>query len=585
MAYFFFSHRNKKSVAGLLLCVVLCVALLAPFEVSFAQNNKSEGGTGGIGNGILAEFLGIDKLGTLIDNALADVGNTIMGTFGLAVTGAGILFNWAVDNAIHNRFLNNNDFVGVGWRTLRDVVNLFFIFILLYIAIATILQVEGFNTKKLLTNIIVVALLVNFSLVITRAIVDVSNVVALEFYNSITVTGTAVGTPKNIGAIFVEGLRIESVWDVTNPSTLGSNVEASLSSIILITSLGSVLLLVVAFVLLAAAILFVIRSVVLMILMVLAPLGFLAMILPQTQKYAHQWWHALFSQAFFAPFYMILFAAYATMIQNVDNNALLAKAKTESWADTLTNWTQQSALILNFAVLIGLAIGILVVAKMVGAAGASTTIAWGQSARRWGQGKVAGGVGRVWHATGGRAASAAAGSTIMQGLATKSPRIGSLMYRGLDKTAQGYQQSVQTKTDSQIALGKRISAGAGGAQRLQTYQTTLAATGGIAAGKAGEALTEYREKLRSDQERVGRLKTEREGVNKNVNEIRQLVAETKDIRPEEQNAMNKELSRLDHELDRIDKEIERRSKNIGQTQNWQEVKTQKKTDTKDNKTA
>lgn len=610
MASFLFLQKKKKGIAGLLLCAVLCVFLFAPAEAAFAGffsseliPGSSESGTGDSSNGAIAKIFGFDKIGELIDRIIAGTGNTVLSVMGLSLTAAGLLFNWAIDISINNPFLKNNTFVETGWRVMRDLVNLFFIFILLYIAIATILRVEGFNTKKLLTNIIAIALLVNFSLVIAKFVIDASNIIALEFYNAITAPATPGGAPKNLGAIFAEGLRIQTIWDVQNPQSLGTNVELSLFSVIIASVMGSALIVVAAFVILAAAVMFVIRTVVLMIVMVLAPAGFLAMILPATQGYARKWWHALFSQSFFAPLYMVLFYALATMIQNADFNELLFKSKNESWADTFLNWGQQSALAMNFAFLIALAVGILVVAKQVGAYGSETAIAWGKTAQRWGQGKVRGGVRWAWKETGGRAASVAAQSRTMKTLTANAPRIGSLIYRGFDTAAKGYEKSTKAKVERRTAIGKRIAEGEGGQERLATFQGKLAtsipsqiggarggavreATGiGIVEYKAGEELKEYQKKVQQDQQRVDRLKEEREEVTKNVEETRKLIAETTDIRPEEEQTMRKELRRLEGEIDKIDREIERRGKNLEKTKNWREVKEEKKKEEKEDKNA
>ena len=68
----------------------------------------------------------------------------------------------------------------------RDLANMFFIFILLYIAIATILEIAAYNAKALLARLIIVALLLNFSLFFTRVIIDASNIWGSAFYDRIS---------------------------------------------------------------------------------------------------------------------------------------------------------------------------------------------------------------------------------------------------------------------------------------------------------------------------------------------------------------------------------------------------------------
>ena len=55
--------------------------------------------------------------------------------------------------------------VDFAWKVVRDIANIFFIFILLYLAISTALQTPGVDTRKVLVNIIIIALVINFSAV------------------------------------------------------------------------------------------------------------------------------------------------------------------------------------------------------------------------------------------------------------------------------------------------------------------------------------------------------------------------------------------------------------------------------------
>jgi hypothetical protein len=81
--------------------------------------------------------------------------------------------------------LSGIEMITIGWEITRDIANIFFIFILLIIAIATILRLESYGAKQLLAKLIIVALLVNFSLVIAFAVVDAANILALTFIKRI----------------------------------------------------------------------------------------------------------------------------------------------------------------------------------------------------------------------------------------------------------------------------------------------------------------------------------------------------------------------------------------------------------------
>lgn len=76
-------------------------------------------------------------------------------------------------------------FLTTGWAAARDIANMLFIFILIYIAFTIIYSAETANTMKTLAAVIVMALLINFSFFITRVVIDAGNILAVQFYNSI----------------------------------------------------------------------------------------------------------------------------------------------------------------------------------------------------------------------------------------------------------------------------------------------------------------------------------------------------------------------------------------------------------------
>lgn len=78
------------------------------------------------------------------------------------------------------------DFINTAWVIVRDISNIFFILILLYVAMETILGI-GHGTKKVIANVVIMALLINFSMFFTKVVIDSSNVLALVFYNKMDV--------------------------------------------------------------------------------------------------------------------------------------------------------------------------------------------------------------------------------------------------------------------------------------------------------------------------------------------------------------------------------------------------------------
>ena len=100
-------------------------------------------------------------------------------------------------------------FLTSGWGAARDIANMLFIFILIYIAVTIIYSAETHGTMKTLAAVVVMALLINFSFFITRVVVDAGNILAVQFYNAIPATPLSqTATQGSIGAYAVNTLGL-----------------------------------------------------------------------------------------------------------------------------------------------------------------------------------------------------------------------------------------------------------------------------------------------------------------------------------------------------------------------------------------
>lgn len=372
----------KKYLPYILIAVVL-IGVFAPSSFASAE-----------GTGLVGKIFGVSSVGEFVRGAAATIGNMVLTAASWIVWAASGLFNYAVAISISNQAIGSSGIVNSGWTITRDFANLFFIFILLYIAIATILQISGYGIKELLVKVIIIALLVNFSLVFTKVIVDSSNIFALEFYNKIAAQpdkrikkSVDVIPAKDISAAFVSGLKMQTIFNDETDNFGKGGKDLTLMNIVIITLGGSALLLVIAFVLFAAAFMFVIRTVILWILMILAPLAFAAMALPKTKEYATKWWKTLFDQAFFAPAFLFMFYLVAKIIQSDGLKGVVGGGQT-GFAGMITNNGQNVNinLIMQFVILIVLMLASLTIAKSMGGAAASKGISMASGAKKWGQG-------------------------------------------------------------------------------------------------------------------------------------------------------------------------------------------------------
>ncbi len=85
---------------------------------------------------------------------------------------AGVL-EWAVSLPINL----GSGIVASGWSFMVGIANIVLVVALLVIALAYILRLESYNAKKMLPKFILVAILINFSLLFVRGLVDISHFV------------------------------------------------------------------------------------------------------------------------------------------------------------------------------------------------------------------------------------------------------------------------------------------------------------------------------------------------------------------------------------------------------------------------
>ena len=281
---------------------------------------------------------------------------------------AGLVFDTLIALSLSSTIINQQGFVDKGWVVMRDLSNTFFIFILLYIAISTILQTAAGGTKKLLAQLIMVALLMNFSLYITKFVIDVGNVLALEFYDSISANDLPYFklpandiTPKSISNGFVNAFALQSL---NGPALL----QKDRSTKIFTYFMTGIMLLVATFVFLTAGFLFLARVVAFWLLMIVSPFAFFSLLLPKGNIF-HQWFSQLVSQSFFAPIF--LFFVYLTLVlANTLHDAPLFMAGTPFTQNEATGMTDLILIFLKFFAIIFVLLSGLKIAKgMSGAAG------------------------------------------------------------------------------------------------------------------------------------------------------------------------------------------------------------------------
>lgn len=288
--------------------------------------------------------------------------------------------------------------VQTGWTIVRDLANMFFSLILLVIAFATILRIETYGMKQVLWKLVVAALLINFSLVIAGVVIDFSNVLTNFFVKNATynITTDGVTTPtSDISAAILSGLKVHTLYNInvsSDSSTTGSTSdtpskqiqgEIGFTTIFLNIILGIIFMLITAFVLFAAAVLFLIRMVALWILLIFAPLAWLAMILPATRSFWNKWWSEFMKWIIFAPVYGFFIYLTVSMISS-DILSKTASDKLVASGLPISEFTSDLRLIANYIVLTIFMVAGLIFARSSGITGATAMAKLGTNLRNAG---------------------------------------------------------------------------------------------------------------------------------------------------------------------------------------------------------
>jgi hypothetical protein len=160
-----------------------------------------------------------------------------------------------------------------GWVALRDLANMFFILILLVIAFSTILRIQKYGYRQLLSRFLIMAILINFSMTIVGLVIDLSQVVMLTFVASI----------KEVAAgNIVVALGLDNVM-ILGPEGAGS------ANYMLAMFFGAIMLIITVVIVAIFVMMLAMRIVKLWIEIVLAPIAFLAYTFPDTQRFYNEW--------------------------------------------------------------------------------------------------------------------------------------------------------------------------------------------------------------------------------------------------------------------------------------------------------
>jgi len=338
---------------------------------------------------------------------------------------AGMILNFVLDQTIVKMSANVNGFTGINiaWKIIRDLMNIAFIFMLVWKGIQLILSLGSLdNIKKFIGMIILSSLLINFSLFFTKVMIDASNIVTIGIYDSIIdkkTTSTIPGSSGSVGTIdgglsvpFMNAMGLTSIF-ATNTFS-GLNLGGTFN-IVIFKLVGALLFIIASFIFFAVSVLFVVRYVTLLFLLMLSPIAYMGMALPFMKNYADDWWKSFKGQLIFPPVYMLMTLIVLTLM--TEQGFLKTVVSPGGAATTSPGFL---SLIFNFTIIIGLMLFSLITAKKTASEGSALIKQATGHLTKFAGGVAMGGAGWAGRKTIGAAASRLSESQRLQNWAGRS---------------------------------------------------------------------------------------------------------------------------------------------------------------------
>lgn len=345
---------------------------------------------------------------------------------GLAYVG-GFMFDITVSLSL-NSAAYALDFLSAGWTTARDLANMAFILILVYIAFTIMFQAETARTMQMLALVIFIALIINFSFFFTRVVIDAGNILAVQFYNSIPApvmsdsiakttsnTGTLANTASGIASLapqavfkntkdltagIMQALNIQELFSDNNFKKFAEQTGFASKFIILAflyIAIGACYFILAAM-FLAVGVKFLMRIVVLWFLIIASPLAFVAKAIPgrpNISSWYDTWQNELVKHAFYPAFFLFIFFFISTIMESLGSSngilgGLAADLSRLSADNQLGSFIFIASSVANVAIRLGFVIAMLFIAlkasEKMGVRGAEaaqkfTTFAFGQTGR------------------------------------------------------------------------------------------------------------------------------------------------------------------------------------------------------------
>ena len=213
------------------------------------------------------------------------------------------------------------------WAVVRDIANICFVIALLIIVYSqlTSIGISNYGLKKTLPRLIIAAILVNISFWLCTIAVDASNILGYSIHNMFM----GLIDKFSVGANYDGNASIPTWEQVTLLALAGTGVAVGGYTILAATVTGSLPLLLPFLVggilaVLVALIVLAARQALITVLIIIAPLAFVAYVLPNTEKWFTKWRETLTTMLLLFPIFSVVFSgaqlAGIAIIQSAGGN-------------------------------------------------------------------------------------------------------------------------------------------------------------------------------------------------------------------------------------------------------------------------
>ena len=197
------------------------------------------------------------------------------------------------------------------WDAMRNIANVAFViaFVVIIFSQVTSVGINNYGIKKMLPRLVVAAILVNVSYLICQIAVDLSNIVGYAAKGLFDSVGQLTKTNSTVDATG-NGFGIAAMVTLI----IAGGVTLILAATVPVLLAVLVSLLIIVFILLA-------RKALIVLLIVLAPLAFVAYLLPNTEQWYKKWQKMFFALLLVFPIIAVVFGASNLAAHIIKNTA------------------------------------------------------------------------------------------------------------------------------------------------------------------------------------------------------------------------------------------------------------------------